>query len=693
MRFFFFFITILFSLSVFSQAATSVQSNESLPVFENCEVTEDEKKCFNSELFKLLKANFQLPASFEENNREERVVVIFDVNKKGVFNVIYVESKFAEVIDSIHSAFNKLPAIHPATYNSRPTDFQMRLSINLPFQDASEDLKSQDPIITAQQKLLREEYDQIQSKKFTDPQTRSNLNVQFSHELYSRMDSEMNKIGTNAHTATKPYRYSEIQKYYDFRQEREDLALDKRTWFGKKLFNENTARFEAEDYWFTVDIAADLQVGRDFEENFTTYNNTRAGIFQGGLGDKLNFYATVFESQGKFAGYYNDFARSLGPEGSELVMVPGRGLGESFRGSSFDYPVTIGYLNYDATDFLNLEFGSGNNFIGDGYRSLFLSDNASPNAYFKVETTFWKIKYTNIYQSLRNLNNRTAEGSFLPKYNAIHYLSYNVNKRLTLGLFESVMFASEPERGFDWNFVNPLLFWNMAEYSLGSRSGKSTIGLSYKYKWSDKINTYGQWLIDELAVGDVAAMDKSWRNKFGLQLGMKYYDAFKVDNLLLQLEYNQVRPYTYSHFSLTQHYTHNNQSLAHLWGANFREIMLLARYRKDRFYGHTKFIFGERGFETNSDSNPYYGSDLFGDERVRVGDNNINIGQGNRANSYYGEIEIGYLVNPTTNLKIYVNIIHREFDIAQSNLMNFDRSTTWVNFGFRTDVFNWYFDY
>lgn len=243
MRFFFFFTTILFSLSVFSQAVTSVQSNESLPVFENCEVTDDEKKCFNSELFKLLKANFQLPASFEENNREERVVVIFDVNKKGVFNVIYVESKFAEVIDSIHSAFNKLPTIHPATYNSRPTDFQMRLSINLPFQDASEDLKSQDPIITPQQKLLREEYDQIQSKKFTDPQTRSNLNVQFSHELYSRMDSEMNKIGTNAHTAIKPYRYSEIQKYYDFRQEREDLALDKRTWFGKKLFNENTASF------------------------------------------------------------------------------------------------------------------------------------------------------------------------------------------------------------------------------------------------------------------------------------------------------------------------------------------------------------------------------------------------------------------------------------------------------------------
>ncbi len=687
-----FFLSILFFAFINSNAQF-LEENEAVPIFDNCDSVEDQKKCFNSVLFNLLKENFNFPAELSKKDITENVVVIFEVNKYGKFNTIYIESKYVEIIQALENAFEQLPIVQPATYNARPTDFQMRWTIKIPFTDASKDLETNNPIIAAQKKSTIQELDDIKTKSFTDPQTRSNLNVQFSHELYSRMDAEMNKVGTNAHTATKPYRYNEIQKYYDFKEEREDLAYDKRSWFGRKFFNENTARFETDDYWFTVDIAADLQVGRDFEEEFTTYNNTRAGIFQGGLGDKLTFYATVFESQGKFAGYYNDFARSLGPEDSNFVVIPGRGLGEPFRGSSFDYPVTIGYLNYDATDFLNLEFGSGNNFLGDGYRSLFLSDNASPNAYFKVETSFWKIKYTNIYQSLRNLNDRTAEGSFLPKYNAIHYLSYNVNNRLTLGLFESVMFASEPERGFDWNFVNPLLFWNMAEYSLGSRSGKSTIGLSYKYKWSDKINTYGQWLIDELAVGDVAAMDKSWRNKFGLQLGMKYFDAFKVDNLMFQLEYNQVRPYTYSHFSLTQHYTHNNQSLAHLWGANFREIMMIARYRKNRIYGHTKLIFGERGFEVNENSNPFYGSDLFGDERVRVSDNNINIGQGNRANSYYGEIELGYLVNPTTNLKLYVNIIHREFDIAQSNLVNFDRSTTWVNFGFRTDVFNWYFDY
>lgn len=400
----------------------------------------------------------------------------------------------------------------------------------------------------------------------------------------------------------------------------------------------------------------------------------------------------IYESQGKFAGYYNDLANELGREGSSQVLIPGRGIGEPSR-DGFDYPVVEGYLTYEAADFLDIQFGRGNNFIGDGCRSLIMSDNASPNAYVKMNTNFWKFKYINTWSSLRNPNTLTDGGAFLTKYMATHYLSYNVNKRFNIGLFESVLFESEPNRGFDWNFINPILFYNMVEYTTGSRSGKSLIGLSYKYKWTDQINTYGQWLIDEFSLDDVTAGNNSWKNKFGFQLGVKYADAFKVDNLFFQLEYNQVRPYTYSHNTLNLHYTNDNQSMAYLWGANFRELLLISRYKKDRWYGHAKFIFGERGFETNADSDPFYGSDLLGDERLRIVDEGIKIGQGNKANSYYGELEVGFIMNPTTNLKVYLNLIHRKFDIAQDKAINFDRNTTWVNLGFRTDIFNWYYDY
>jgi hypothetical protein len=684
------FLFLFIGFSTFGQSFVS--QTESYPTFPECKDTlkTDQESCFKTQLKSLIFKYYKEPEVVAKENYNGIATVIFEVDKDGGFQVLYVNSDYEELNIELERVFEDLPSITPATYNGKPTYVQFRMPIQIPLSPAIPDdttTEKDNPLESYQKEL-----EDLTIKDFTYPQYESGLNIPLSHEVYNRFTTRMDKIGTNAHTASKPYRYTEVQPYYDFKEENEALFYDKKTWFGKKLFNENTFQIQGEDYWFTFDIAADLQVGRDFEESLTTYNNTRAGIFQGGLGKRLNFYTVIYESQGKFAGYYNDLANELGREGSSQVLIPGRGIGEPYR-DGFDYPVVEGYLTYEASDFLDIQFGRGNNFIGDGYRSLFMSDNASPNAYVKMNTSFWKFKYTNTWSSLRNPNTLTDGGAFLTKYMATHYLSYNVNKRLNIGLFESVLFESEPNRGFDWNFINPILFYNMVEYTTGSRSGKSLIGLSYKYKWTDQINTYGQWLIDEFSLDDVTAGNNSWKNKFGFQLGVKYADAFKVDNLFFQLEYNQVRPYTYSHNTLNLHYTNDNQSMAHLWGANFRELLLISRYKKDRWYGHAKFIFGERGFETNADSDPFYGSDLLGDERLRIGDDGIEIGQGNKANSYYGELEVGFIMNPTTNLKVYLNLIHRKFDIAQDNAINFDRNTTWVNLGFRTDIFNWYYDY
>lgn len=686
---------ILFSIFCLSNVLMFAQSRESYPIFLECEnvIVDQSRNCFETNLQQKLFENYQEPQVILDQNYTGVSTVIFEVNKQGKFQVNYIDAKFADLKAAIQSAFDLLPIVEPAKYNGVPTYFQLRLPLRIPLTRSYKPASKTDVIIAPAQKDIVGEYDAIVNQKYQNEQFDSNLSIPFSHEVYSRFDREMNLIGTNSHTASKPYKFKQVKPYYDIEAHNQNLFFEKESWFGRKFWNENTARVSGDNYWFTFDIAADLQLGRDFEMDFTTYNNSRVGILQGGVGKRFTFYTAVFESQGKFAGYFNDYAREIGREGTSLATIPGRGIAEAFRGSGFDYPVAEAYVNFEATNFIDLELGTGNNFIGDGYRSLLLSDNASPNAYVKMNTTFWKFKLTNIWSTPRNLNNQTPGGSYETKYMSTHYLSYNVTKRFTLGLFESILFESDGNRGYDWNFVNPIIFYNMAEYGTGTRAGKSLLGLTYKYKWSNNFNTYGQLLIDELALGDVAALDKSWRNKFGLQMGFKYYDAFKVKDLYLQFEYNQVRPYTYSHNTLSLHYTHNNQSMAHLWGANFREFILLARYRKDRWYGHSKFIFGERGFELDATSNPFFGSDLFGDERVRVGDNNINIGQGNRAHSLFAELEVGYLVNPTTNLKVYMSLIHRDFSIAQNNERNYDRTTTWVNFGFRTDLFNWYYDY
>jgi hypothetical protein len=62
-----------------------------------------------------------------------------------------------------------------------------------------------------------------------------------------------------------------------------------------------------------------------------TYVNTRAINFRGGLGDKLNFSTTVFESQGRFADYFNRYAESIKPAGGNPAIIPGMGIAKTLK--------------------------------------------------------------------------------------------------------------------------------------------------------------------------------------------------------------------------------------------------------------------------------------------------------------------------------------------------------------------------
>jgi hypothetical protein len=268
---------------------------------------------------------------------------------------------------------------------------------------------------------------------------------------------------------------------------------------------------------------------------------------------------------------------------------------------------------------------------------------------------------------------------------ANHYLSYNVSKRLNIGLFESVIWENDNGRGFDFNYLNPIIFFRAIEFSTGSRGGNALIGLTGKYKFSSNINAYAQVVIDEFSGADVFGGNKSYKNKQGFQVGAKYYNAFNVPRLTLQMEYNQVRPYVYSNNEIQLNYGHNNQSLAHQWGANFKEAIVIARYEQKRWYGSAKVVLGTRGAEIGDITDIYYGGNIYGNDENRPSDEGIEFFQGNKVESLYADLELGYLINPATNLKVFVNPIYRDFKAATQTEATFDTNTLWVNIGFRTD--------
>ncbi|MBG6186368.1 hypothetical protein IWX80_000703 [Flavobacterium sp. CAN_S2] len=693
-----------FTISAQEIKSVTVQSGNSaerFPVFSDCVNLQSNalETCFYNQVQDFVFANFEIPENLTLSNFEGNVKVLFEVDSNGVFKVIYVDASEEKLIEETKRVFGKFPKIQPSTYNGKPTYAKFTMTISIPLKSREEvaaTTLAQADIIPNNTKKLTE-LDSIIYKKFNSPEFESHLNIPFSHSYYAQFDASLNQMGSNNHTASKPYTYAEVSKYYDLKAVNAKLKKTASSWWARKLWNENMVEIQGEDYWFTLNPILDLQVGKASKSDVSyTYINTRGINFRGGLGKTLNFTTTVFESQGRFADYYNNYAESIRPAGGNPAIIPGIGIAKDFKTDAYDFPSAEANLTFTPSKHIDLQLGYGRNFIGDGYRSLLESDGASPYPYFKLNTNFWKIKYTNTYMWLKDVRPEvTLERTYATKFMANHYLSWNVSNKLNLGFFESVIWTNTNDRGFDVSFVNPIIFYRSVEFASSARSGNAILGLTYKYKWSNQINFYGQFILDEFSLGDIKEGDNSWKNKYGYQLGAKYYNAFKIDNLLLQLEYNHVRPYVYSHSMPITNYGHNNQSIGHQWGGNFKELIAIARYHKGRYFADAKITMGTRGldFDTTED-NFNYGGNIYKDyDENRPFDSGVKVGQGNKTAVFIADFQGGYLVNPATNLKLFGSYIYRSFDPTKNTATTFSQSTNWLTLGLRADIFNWYFDY
>ena len=700
---------LLFLLTTFFvKAQVSSQNTEQVPVFADCQnnTGKDLENCFYNQVQDFVYNNFKVPENLQQNNFKGNVNVLFEVDDKGNFKVLYVDANDEQLSQEAKRIFTQFPTVGPPTHNGQPYYAKYTIRIAIPLKSVAQKDAEAEVLKVADAKNYTknrdkelQEYDSLVYHKFNNPKFESHLNIPFSHSYYAQFDAEMNQVGANNHTAVKPYTYAEVNKYYNLRQANEKLMKNKSGLWARKLWNENMIQIQGDGYWFTLNPIFDLQSGKSGGRISTnTFINTRGLQIQGQLGEELNFTTTIYESQGRFADYINSNARTIGAKGSSSsAVIPGIGITKNFKADAFDMPLAEANLTYTPSKMINIQLGYGRNFIGDGYRSLITTDGVSPYPFFKINTNFWKIKYTNTYMFLKDIRREATalDGTYTTKYMANHYLSWNATKRLNIGLFESVIWANTNGRGFDMSFLNPIIFYRSVEFSSSSKSGNALLGLTTKYKWNNQINLYGQFLLDEFSLTEIKKSNQSWKNKYGYQLGIKYFNAFNVEHLLLQVEYNHVRPYVYSHSDPLTNYGHANQSLGHQWGGNFKEVIAVARYHQGRYFADAKFTYGERGLDFNTPTDSLnYGGNIYVDyDSNRAYDSGVKIGQGNKTSIFIADIQAGYLVNPATNLKLFASYIYRSFDPTQETETTFKQSTNWFSVGLRCDIFNWYFDY
>ena len=305
---------------------------------------------------------------------------------------------------------------------------------------------------------------------------------------------------------------------------------------------------------------------------------------------------------------------------------------------------------YKANKFFTFWGGFGKNTFGEGYRSLLLSDNAGPSPFAKIETAFAGIKYVNLYSFLKDNTIDPFDRSLdIPKFTSTHYLSWNITRSINISIFETVVWQGKDtltNRGFDINYLNPIVFYRPVEYGLGS-SDNVLIGANSSYKFNNHHSIYGQFILDEFLLSELKAKSKWWANKYGYQLGYKS-NHFFAENLYFQLEFNGVRPFTYSHKASQHAYGHMNAPLAHPIGANFYEILNIISYKKGKHRFTNKITMASYGADT--DNGISYGQDIFTSYSLRDGNFGHLMMQGVKTNVLNENFIYEYAIWPEIDL-------------------------------------------
>ncbi|MFD2514348.1 hypothetical protein ACFSRY_10760 [Pontibacter locisalis] len=503
---------------------------------------------------------------------------------------------------------------------------------------------------------------------------------------YSRLiEREAIKQNLAIHSSLKPYLQSEVAEQFSYDSllagRYSNTSRKEHSWILRKLYQEHLLQYKDSTTGLYADLLMDFTFGKELGQGYL-FTNTRGAQVQGNLGKHFSFYTAFYENQSKLPDYLDKNVKERG-------VVPGQGKARS-NGEGFDYAIPYGYISYTPNKTFNIQFGQDKNFLGDGYRSLILSDYAYSYPFLKINTRFWKIKYTNLWTQYMDISKGFQGSSYPKKYAAYQYLSFLPTPELNVSIFQSLIWAADStgNGAFEPAFLNPIIFMNSLNFNMGSPAN-SMMGLNIRYNLFRQFSFYGQFVLDDFNVGKLKQGNGFFQQKFGYQMGLKAFDIFGLSNLYAQVEYNTVRPYVYAHKIPSLNNTHYNEPLAHPLGANFKELIAIGSYRYRRFSLDAKLNYAAYGADATI--NEHNGKNIFlSDYDAPNGELSFGnyTGQGTKTKLYHFSSSLNYLMNPHTGLKVEAGFAYRKEASAIVNT-----NTQLFYFGVKTNLRNRYYDF
>lgn len=472
----------------------------------------------------------------------------------------------------------------------------------------------------------------------------------YSYQFYQKLSKVQYSLDTRQHTALKSYLLDSIMKSeYDSLM---DLGVKEQdSWFRRKLFNEHLVEVNTEDSRFYADFLPDFYIGKDIAGGGkSTYLKTIGFQIGGEVSNKFHFRVSGYTNSAVFPNYINSFIDSS-------KVVPGLGYGDVGRNTQTWNDFTA-VASYTPAKYLNISLGYDKNFIGDGYRSMLLSDVSANYTSLKLTGKLGNVQYMSMWSHM--LDPRSPElvaNKTRGKWGAFQYLDWNATSRLSVGFFQSIIWANRTEegrRGFEPSYLNPIVFLRPIESSDPTSPDKMHLGINTKYKILNNVSLYGQFLLGEFTAKEFFAGNGYIHNKWGVQLGARAFDLFDVKNLNILAEFNAARPYTYSHFDSASDYSNFSQPLAHPLGANFKEFVAIANYSINRFDFSLHGNFAEYGLDDNPEFS--VGKDIFKPYTDFENTYGNFIGQGIKTNLLYLDSRVSYILNPKYNLRLELGL-------------------------------------
>ena len=350
-------------------------------------------------------------------------------------------------------------------------------------------------------------------------------------------------------------------------------------------------------------------------------------------------------------------------EGQERVVRPQAQAGTAPRHgmvklvglNTYDGFGTTGIVGLKSR-FIEVRAGRDRARWGPAMSSVSLSNYAAPYDQVMVRAHFWRLSYTSLFAGFSSTR---AEGASPEdairrrKYGSMHRLDVALPGRIQLGVFESVIFATDSQEvreRFDWSYANPMIFLRAAERDRGSPDN-AMLGASAAWVPISGLRLYGEMLLDEFNSSELG--NQWWGNKFAWVVGAHVADL-PLARLSARAEITRVRPFTYSHNDEINAFVHFGDPLGFAGGSNAMDYSLFLDWQPgDRVSASLASIYTRQGRNGNGVN---YGSDPILSNETRAGNHGQAMLQGIRANRLLVEGQIGYELLPYLVLEAAVRL-------------------------------------